>query len=202
MIDGKTKDNLLKELEKSGNVYFSCLRVSINRSTYYRWCESDKLFGKNASRAIKQGRANNCDVAIQALMIRIKEKDQRAIEFYLRHNDSTYKTKRNSSVIILHKKESLPAIGPVKIPVEEEIIHFLSDREREYKDFGKKLAELEEQIPSGINNEIMENKEINAASENRQIPIIVDTEDSKCETEKPPKEPTENQKPSDIVNPQ
>lgn len=110
MIDDQTKQKLLKELEKSGNVYLSCLKVGIDRSTHYRWLDSDKEFKKLSSQAIRRGRENNCDIAKHALMIKVKEKDMRAIEYVLSHNDPTYKRKQTSNVVIVHKKiESLPA---------------------------------------------------------------------------------------------
>ncbi len=37
MHDDKTKEKLLKELRKFGNVYLSCLKVGIDKSTFYRW---------------------------------------------------------------------------------------------------------------------------------------------------------------------
>lgn len=197
MIDGKTKNNLLQELEKSGNVYFSCHKIGINRSTYYRWFQDDKVFRKNAVWAIRQGKANNCDIAVQALMIKIKEKDMRAIEFYLKHNDSTYKTKRNSNVIILHKKESLPAVGPIKIPIEKTIEEFINCRDREYEKFRKELADVEREISLRDDKEMIANQKTKIADENQPSSVIIDTADSTSEKDRPPKEPPENQMTSD-----
>lgn len=111
MIDDKTKHKLLKELEKSGNVFLSCLKIGIDRSTYYRWFDADKEFRKIASRVIRRGRENNCDIAKHALMLKVKEKDLRAIEYLLGHNDPAYKQKKTSNVVIVHKKiDSLPLV--------------------------------------------------------------------------------------------
>ncbi len=112
MIDDKTKQKLLKELEKSGNVYLSCLKVGIDRSTHYRWFDSDKEFKKLAGQAIRRGKENNCDIAKHALMIKVKEKDMRAIEYVLSHNDPMYKKKQTSNVVIVHKKiGAIPGLG-------------------------------------------------------------------------------------------
>lgn len=110
MIDGETKQKLLQELEKSGNVYLSCMKVGINKSTFYRWKE-DKGFWKAASAAIKRGRENNCDVAEHALMMNVKDKKMDAIKYVLAHNSTRYKPKIRK-VIIEHsqtgeKKEEL-----------------------------------------------------------------------------------------------
>lgn len=114
MIDDQTKDRFLKELEKSGNVYLSCLKVGIDRSTHYRWLDSDKEFKKLASRAIRRGKENSCDIAKHALMINVKEKNMRAIEYVLSHNDPTYKRKQTSNVVIVHKK-----VNPLPVPVQK-----------------------------------------------------------------------------------
>lgn len=110
MIDGETKQKLLQELEKSGNVYLSCMKVGINKSTFYRWRE-DKGFWKTANTAIKRGRENNCDVAEHALMMNVKDKKMDAIKYVLAHNSARYKPKIRK-VIIEHsqtgeKKEEL-----------------------------------------------------------------------------------------------
>jgi len=197
MIDDKTKNNLLQELEKSGNVYFSCHKIGINRSTYYRWFQDDKVFRKNAVWAIRQGRANNCDIAIQALMIKIKEKDMRAIEFYLKHNDSTYKTKRNSNVIILHKKESPLTVDLKKVPVEKTIEEFINCRNREYEKIKNELDNLEREISLRDNKEVEANQKTKIADEIQPSSVIIDTADSTSEKDRLPKEPPENQTTSD-----
>lgn len=106
MIDGKTKNKLLEELEKNGNVYLSCLKINIHRSTYYRWKGEDKEFNKKAEQAERTGRENNCDIAEHALMLNVKDKKMEAIKYVLGHNSPKYKPKKTSSVTILHKKIS------------------------------------------------------------------------------------------------
>lgn len=110
MIDDKTKRKFLRELEKSGNVFLSCLKVNIHRSTYYRWKESDKEFRYLANKTERQGRENICDIAKHALMLKVKEKDMRAIEYTLNHLDSSFKAKKTSNVVILHKKDIIPQV--------------------------------------------------------------------------------------------
>lgn len=104
MIDGKTKNKLLEELEKNGNVYLSCLKINIHRSTYYRWKGEDREFNKKAEQAERTGRENNCDIAEHALMLNVKDKKMEAIKYVLGHNSPKYKPKKTSSVMILHKK--------------------------------------------------------------------------------------------------
>lgn len=90
MIDDKTKNELLKEIEKNGNVSLSCLKLGIDKSTYYRWLKN-KSFKKKADEAVKRGRQGNCDVAESALMVLVKQKHLGAIKYMLGHNSPRYK---------------------------------------------------------------------------------------------------------------
>jgi ACT domain-containing protein len=114
MIDGKTKQKFLKELEKYGNAYLSCLKVGINRSTFYRWKDSDKDFRKHADRSISQGRENISDIAEYSLVQNVKEKKMDAIKYVLSHNSPRYRQKPTSNVVILHKTMSKNLSGPEK----------------------------------------------------------------------------------------
>jgi len=93
MVDLATKKKLIKELESNGNVYVSCTKIGINRSTYYRWLGSDKVFQKLSKRALQMGRKNMCDIAEYSLMKNIKEGKMDAIKHFLSHNDPRYKPK-------------------------------------------------------------------------------------------------------------
>lgn len=114
MIDGETKQKLLQEIEKVGNVYSSCLKIGINKATYYRWKKEDKEFSKLAIKAEKTGRENMCDIAEHALMQNVKERKMDAIKYALAHNSTRYKPKIRK-VIIEHsqtgeKKEEIKKI--------------------------------------------------------------------------------------------
>lgn len=122
MIDGKTRNKLLEELEKSGNVYLSCLKIGINKATYYRWRENDKTFRKQADKAIRNGRGNMCDVAEHALMMNVKDKKMDAIKYVLSHNSPRYKPKDKRALIIHSTAEN-----------NEDAIAFKNkERERDY----------------------------------------------------------------------
>ena len=105
MINDKLKNKLLQELEKSGNVYFACLKTNVHRSTYYRWKKENEGFKIKAEQAEHIGRENICDVAEQALMANIKERKMDAIKYLLGHNSPRYKNRQTSNVVILHKKD-------------------------------------------------------------------------------------------------
>lgn len=101
MIDLETKEKLLKEIEKSGNVYLSCMKVGIDKATFYRWKKDDKQFSKKATEAVKRGRESNCDLAEHALMLNVKEKKMDAIKYVLSHQSKIYKPK-DRKVFLVH----------------------------------------------------------------------------------------------------
>jgi hypothetical protein len=112
MIDAETKHKLLAEIAKSGNVYLSCIKTGVDKSTYYRWRKEDKGFKKEANLAQRQGRENNCDVAEQSLMLLVKDKKLEAIKYVLSHNSPRYKPKRTNSVVIEHRTASKIPLAP------------------------------------------------------------------------------------------
>jgi hypothetical protein len=96
MIDRETKNKLLQELEKFGNIYLSCVKIGINKATYYRWRKNDNAFRRLSDQAIRMGRENNCEIAEHALMLKVKEKDMNAIKYLLSHQSARYKPNEKS----------------------------------------------------------------------------------------------------------
>lgn len=88
----RTVKALLVELEKTGIASNACSKVGIARSSYYRWYYDDIEFRMAADKAIESGRANMVDFAESKLIQNMNESNQRALEFYLKHNDSRYRT--------------------------------------------------------------------------------------------------------------
>lgn len=80
MIDDETKEKLLREFEKSGNIYSSCLKVGISRSSCQRWIKNNKEFRGKARQRLRLGRKNMYDVCKHVLMKKItKGEDLKAI---------------------------------------------------------------------------------------------------------------------------
>ncbi len=204
MIDNKTKQKLLKEIEKSGNIWSSCVKLTIHRSTYHRWKETDKEFKKMALKAERQGRENICDIAKHALMINVKEKKMDAIKYTLSHLDPAFKRKQGSNVIIWHKKDAPPPVAQIKT-----LEDLISDNEKSVHEYGLELKERFTQFggqipnkPDGSPIEIDELPSYVAYIENWQKhqrqKKTTDTADSKSEMDNPPVTPPENQKTLDI----
>lgn len=115
MIDDETKEKLLKEIEKNGNVSLSCAKVGVDKATFYRWYK-DKKFKKKAEGSIKRGRATNCDFAESSLMILVKQQKLEAIKYLLGHNSPIYK--RNTTDYKFSYEKILPP-GPKPKTLED-----------------------------------------------------------------------------------
>lgn len=87
----KTQRIILEELEKTGLVSSACGKAKIPRSTYYRWYNSDIDFRIKADESVEIGRSNMVDFAESKVIKNIQDGNQRAAEFYLRHNDDRYR---------------------------------------------------------------------------------------------------------------
>ncbi len=201
MHDDKTKEKLLKELRKFGNVYLSCLKVGIDKSTFYRWIKKDRKFNKLAKEAIKEGRENICDVAEHALLQNLKEKKMEAIKYALAHNSKRYKDEKKSNVVIFHKKD-FPIPEPQKT-LEDLII---DDEEQTYIELNKIKEKFEKMggIPAKTDGSQIELEELGLyekyieewykKKEQIKTKISTDTADSKSLLDKPEVMPPENHK--------
>jgi len=87
----RTIKALFSELEKTGIAANACNKAGVARSTYYRWYNDDIEFRMGADQATEIGRANMVDFAESKLVQNVNDGVQRAVEFYLKHNDSRYR---------------------------------------------------------------------------------------------------------------
>jgi len=90
--DGE-KENLIEKLRKIPVVQIACEKLSISRSTYYRWRKEDGVFCRNADNAIEEGSSFVNDMAESQLLSAIKDRNMTAIIFWLKHHHKAYTTK-------------------------------------------------------------------------------------------------------------
>lgn len=206
MIDDKTKQKLLKELEKSGNIWSSCLKLNIHRSTYHRWKKVDKKFGQIATTMERRGRENMCDIAKHALMLNVKDKKMDAIKYVLGHLDPLFKRNQTSNVVIVHKKESPLLNMPIKT-LEDLFDDDAESTHQKNLELQKKFTESGKVVPNkpdGSPIQVHELLQYEAYIENWQKCQIQNkstgTADSKPETGKLQEVPQESQKISDNSN--
>ena len=205
MVDNKTRQKFLKELEKNGSIFLSCLKIGISRSTYYRWLEADRNFKKTAQKYIRHGRENTCDIARHALALKVKEKDLGAIKYTLSHLDPHFKNKKSSNVVIFHKKDLPPSAQ------QKTLEDLLSDDDDAVNKYLKAIKERFEKLGGippktdgskikfeelGLYEKYIEEwyrkKELDKAKK------IIDTADSKSLKNNPEVKPQENHKTQDI----
>lgn len=87
------KSELINQLRKTPIVQAACLKLGLNRTTYYRWRNSDKRFSEEADQAIREGHDLMNDMAESQLITAIKNNDLSAIMFWLKHHHPNYKNK-------------------------------------------------------------------------------------------------------------
>lgn len=104
MVNKKTKRLFLEELAKYGNVLNACLKTGISRATFYRWKKKNKQFADWVAEVIRNGRENMCDLAEQALLMNLRDKKMDAIRYVLSNNSPRYKPRRDSKVILEHRR--------------------------------------------------------------------------------------------------
>jgi hypothetical protein len=119
MIGEKTKEKILEELEKFGNVFYACKKNGISTSTYYRWFENNKDFRKKAKIAVMVGQKNFVDLAENGLISNVGSKDQRAIEYALSHLSKKYRKSDESKVIIVHRRDNDSYTPIQKVTLED-----------------------------------------------------------------------------------
>lgn len=88
----RTTKELVLEIEKTGIINASCAKNGLSTSTFYRWCNEDPRFRLKIDNAKEIGRKNMVDFAESKLIKNIGNDNERAIEFYLKHNDKRYRS--------------------------------------------------------------------------------------------------------------
>lgn len=93
MITEKQKQQLLEQFKKTPIVQIACEKTGIGRATYYRWRKDDEEFSKLADEAIVEGSLLINDMAESQLISAIKDKNLRAITFWLQTHHKGYSSK-------------------------------------------------------------------------------------------------------------
>lgn len=88
------KKKFIEELESNPIVQVACTKLSIPRSTYYRWTKTDKQFSNKCSVARKISTPIINDLATSAIINKITDGDFKSSKFWLENNHPMYR--RNS----------------------------------------------------------------------------------------------------------
>lgn len=102
------KERFLEELRKTPVVQVACQKVGWGRTTYYRIRKQDKHFAELADVALQEGRVVVNELGEAQTITLMKEKDMRAIRFWLTHNDPRYSNKLEIKGTITNSFELTP----------------------------------------------------------------------------------------------
>jgi hypothetical protein len=84
------KKQIIEELEKAPIVLAVCQRVGVSRTTFYRWLKDDIAFAETVETAKREGVHTINDLAESKLIANIKNGDNTAIIYWLKHNHLKY----------------------------------------------------------------------------------------------------------------
>ncbi|KKU09060.1 MAG: hypothetical protein UX09_C0005G0016 [Candidatus Uhrbacteria bacterium GW2011_GWE2_45_35] len=91
--NNETKMLFLEQLKKTPIVQIACEKLCIGRATFYRWKEEDAEFSRKVDIAIFDGRLMVNDLAESQLIGAVRDRDMRAIMYWLKHHHTDYKTR-------------------------------------------------------------------------------------------------------------
>lgn len=89
----ETKALFLEQLKKTPIVQIACEKIGVGRATFYRWKQEDSEFTKQVDAAIFDGRLMVNDLAESQLIGAVKDRDMRAIMYWLKHHHADYKSR-------------------------------------------------------------------------------------------------------------
>lgn len=102
-----TKKQVIEMLKKTPIVQIACEKLGVGRASYYRWKQEDKTFSREVDIAIEDGIKLINDMAESQLLSSIKDKNLRAITFWLKNHHKKYANKVELSGTINHNSEEL-----------------------------------------------------------------------------------------------
>ncbi len=97
MVDKKTWDKVLTEIEKTGIILHACRKAGIDPSTFHRQRKKSKKFSQQVEESMEIGRANMSDIGESALLRKVQEGEFAAIKYMLVHNSERYKARQQDT---------------------------------------------------------------------------------------------------------
>jgi len=84
------KKKILDNLKQVPIISVACQKTGVGRASYYRWKKEDKIFSKEAERALQNGKQLINDLAESQLINAIKDQNMTGIIYWLRNNHPGY----------------------------------------------------------------------------------------------------------------
>lgn len=98
MKKNKIKDSFLEQLRKIPIVQVACEKTNISRNSVYRWRKEDPKFLEEMELALAEGEALVNDMSENQLLSLIRDKEFKAISFWLRYRNPKFKEKVEATV--------------------------------------------------------------------------------------------------------
>ncbi len=99
MHNNDIRKQFIETLEEVPFVKYAAKKVGINRTTIYRWMQEDPRFRIQVEKSLGEGRKLLIEDAEYQLLKKIrKDGNQRAIEFFLKHNNKKYYPRKTMEV--------------------------------------------------------------------------------------------------------
>lgn len=87
------KNKFLEELKKVPIIQVACEKAGISRQTFYRWKKQHKKFSVEVDKALEEGVAFVNDMSETQLLNLIRDKEFRAVSFWLKYRNPNYREK-------------------------------------------------------------------------------------------------------------
>lgn len=156
MKTDEDKGRLLDALRENHIALAACRKTGIGKSTYYRWRQEDPTFAEEADAAIREGVEMVNDAAESNIVTAIKNRDQEASRFWLKHRHGAYSTKIKVETTkpdtelspeqeaIVRKALELAALGDA-----EEVTQKIDHHHEQQNDNGTGIEGADHQGPEG-----------------------------------------------------
>ena len=89
----ETKKLFIEQLKKTPIIQVCCEKLSVSRSSVYRWKKDNINFGKAVDKALAEGKSFVNDMAEGQLLNAIRKENLTAIIFWLKSNHPSYSNK-------------------------------------------------------------------------------------------------------------
>lgn len=103
----RQKELIIEQLRKTPVVQIVMEKLSISRSSYYRWRQEDPEFAKACDEALEEGCGLVNDLAESQLMAAIRDGNLTGVIFWLRSHHDKYKNKVEVNASIKNVSEQL-----------------------------------------------------------------------------------------------
>jgi len=105
---GKMRQALLDQLERTPIIELACDKVGVSRTTFYRWIHASKTFAAAVEKSLTVGREFINDLAESQVISLVRQGEIKALRLWLTHNSARYANKLELTGTLATKSELSP----------------------------------------------------------------------------------------------